>query len=119
MTNQRFEYLVSGTQRLIRTLGHTYRIQPYYFLVVMMLQTAIRLLYFSAAILPFKVLLVLSKEYSIPPYLASYFSSNISLAYALCLFVGVAMLTAKILEKWIDYITQRKTMSVLGQGIFA
>jgi hypothetical protein len=115
MINQRFETLISGTHKLIRMLEHSFRIQPYFFLIVMLLRTAIRLLYFTSSILPFKILLVLSREYSIPSFLDSYFSSNVSLAYALCLFIGIAMLIAMALEKWIDHITQQKTHMVLGR----
>lgn len=114
MTNQRFDLFISASNRLVRVLVHSFKVQPYYFVIVTLVRSAIRLLYFSAAILPFKVLLVLSRESSIPSFLSPYFSSNASLAYALCIFIGVAMILAMLLDKWVEYITDFKTRVILA-----
>lgn len=114
--NQRPENLILGTIRIARVIACSFKIRPYYFLVVTLLRTAIRLLYFTASILPFKILLIISTEYSIPSFLDPYFSNNVSLAYALCLLIGVAMFMTKVLEMIIEYIARLKTKVMLGDN---
>ena len=112
--NQRLENLILGASRIARVIVFSFTIQPYYFLVVTLMLTAIRLLYFTSSILPFKILLVLSTEFSIPSFLDPYFSNNISFAYTLCLLIGVAIFMAKALEVGIEYVARLKTKVILG-----
>ena len=95
-------------------MGYSFKIQPYYFLVVTLLRTTIRLLYFIASVFPFKILLILSTEYSIPSLLDPYFSDKVRLAYVLCLLIGVGIVIAKVLEVGIENIAQLKTRAILG-----
>ena len=58
--NHRLNYLIQAVVRITRVMEYSYKIQPYYFLVVTLMRTAIRLLYLIASILPFKILLIVS-----------------------------------------------------------
>ena len=114
MMNQRLESLIESINRLARVAAYSFRIQPYYYLVVTLLRTTIRLLYFSAAVLPFKILMVISSDFTVPSFLSPYFPDKFSLAYALCMFIALAMLTATGLEKWVEYIAKIKAKTLLG-----
>ncbi|GEM_PF-1332470 len=116
--NHRLNYLIQAVVRITRVMEYSYKIQPYYFLVVTLMRTAIRLLYLIASILPFKILLIVSTDYSIPAILAPYFSDKVSLAYTLCVFIGVAMVLTKVLEKGVENIARFKTKAILGDQYF-
>ncbi|MCP4011088.1 MAG: hypothetical protein GY726_16430 [Proteobacteria bacterium] len=111
---RRLENLIQGASRLARVIRYSFGIQPYFFLVVTLLRTTIRLLHFIASVLPFKILIILSKEYAIPSLLRPYFTDNSSLAYTLCLLIGMAIIIAKLLEIGIDNITRMKARAMLG-----
>lgn len=89
-------------------------IQPVLFISLVLLRILIRLLYFMASVLPFKILLVLGSGYTLPVLLQPHFESKGALAYSLCLTIGLAIIGAKLCERLIDAIKQRKARAFLG-----
>jgi hypothetical protein len=95
-------------------IRHASGIQPFLFATLVVLRTLIRLLYFLASVLPFKILLVLGSGYTVPAMLQPYFDSKGAMAYSLCLTIGLSILGAKSCEHLVDAIKQQKARTYLG-----
>ena len=105
---------LTGFRRLIDAIRHASAIQPFLFAILVLLRSLIRLLYFLASVLPFKILLVLGSGYTLPALLEPYFKSKGTLAYSLCLMIGVSVIGAKLCESLVDVIKQQKVKTFLG-----
>ena len=107
---------LAGLKRLGDIIRHASGIQPLLFASLVFLRSLIRVLYFLASVLPFKILMILGSGYTIPSLLQPYFESKEALAYSLCLTIGLSIVGAKSCEYLIDKVKQQKARTFLGDG---
>ncbi len=114
--NHSVQNLVTGFRRLVDAICYASGIQPVLFATLVLLRSLTRVLHFLASVLPFKILLVLGTGYSLPALLEPYFKSKETLAYSLCLAIGIFVIGAKLCEHLIDVIKRQKAKTFLGDS---
>jgi hypothetical protein len=107
---------LAGIQRLATAIRYAGAILPNLFVTLIILRSLIRLFYLLASILPFKTLLVLAPDYTLPEILEPYFHSKEALAYSLCLTIALFMIGAKLCEFLVEVIKNKKARVFLGDG---